>query len=208
MGLWENHLLPRVIDVLLGTREVRRHREDVLTGLGGSVVEIGFGSGLNVPLYPVEVSSVFAVEPSSTGRKLGAKRIYRSPVSVRYVGLDGQELQLDDESVDAALSTFTLCTIPDCSQALDELIRVLRPGGQIHFLEHGLADDPDVAAKQQRFNGWQQRFAGGCNLNRPIDRLVGQAGFEMIELRNEWMNGPRTMKPWNYLYKGTAIKPG
>jgi len=207
MGLWENHLLPRVIDVLLGNREVRRHREDVIAGLSGSVVEIGFGSGLNVPLYPAAVTSVLAVEPSSTGRKLSAKRVSRSPVPVEYVGLDGQELQMDDESVDAALSTFTLCTIPDGSRALDELRRVLRPGGQIHFLEHGLAPDSDVAAKQQRFNPWQQRIAGGCNLTRPIDQLVSQAGFEMIELRNEWMRGPRAMKPWNYLYKGIAVKP-
>jgi ubiquinone/menaquinone biosynthesis C-methylase UbiE len=207
MGVWENHLLPRVIDVLLGTREVRRHREDVVAGLGGSVVEIGFGSGLNVPLYPAAVTGVMAVEPSSTARKLGTKRISRSPVPVEYVGLDGQRLQLDDESVDAALSTFTLCTIPDGSLALDELRRVLRPGGRIHFLEHGLAPDWDVAAKQQRFNSWQQRVAGGCNLTRPIDRLVSQAGFEMIELNNEWMRGPRTMRPWNYLYKGIAVKP-
>jgi ubiquinone/menaquinone biosynthesis C-methylase UbiE len=207
MGLWENQLLPRVIDVVCGTREVRRHRQDVVAGLGGSVVEIGFGSGLNVPLYPAAVTSVLAVEPSSTGRRLGAKRIGRSPVRIEYVGLDGQQLQLDDESVDAALSTFTLCTIPDGGRALGELMRVLRPGGQIHFVEHGLAPDSDVAAKQERFNGWQQRIAGGCNLTRPIDRLVSQAGFEMIELRNEWMRGPKTMRPWNYLYKGIAVKP-
>ena len=207
MGLWEDHLLPRVIDVILGTREVRQHREDVVVGLCGSVVEIGFGSGLNVPLYPATVTGVVAVEPSSTGRKLGAKRISRSPVPVEYVGLDGQELPLDDGSVDAALSTFTLCTIPDVGRALDELRRVLRPGGQIHFLEHGLAADPDIAAKQQRFNRWEQRVAGGCNLDRPIDRLVSQAGFEMIELKNDWMKGPRAMKPWGYLYKGMAVKP-
>jgi len=207
MGVWENHLLPRFIDVFLGTREVRGHREDAVAGLSGSVVEIGFGSGLNVPLYPAAVTRVLAVEPSSTGRKLGAKRISSSPVPIEFVGLDGQELQMDDESVDAALSTFTLCTIPDVGRALDEVRRVLRPGGQIHFLEHGLATDPDIAAKQHRFNRFEQRVAGGCNLDRPIDQLVSQAGFEMTELRNDWMKGPRAMKPWGYLYKGIAVKP-
>lgn len=207
MGLWENQVLPRVINVMLGTKAVRGHREDAVVGLRGSVVEIGFGSGLNVPYYPSEIATVYAVDPSTVGRKLAAKRVEALPIPVEYVGLDGQDLPLGDEAVDAALSTFTLCTIPDVGRALSELYRVLRPGGQFHFLEHGLSSDPVVANKQHRFNRLQQRIGGGCNLDRPIDRLVVAAGFEISALKKDWLKGPKALKPWNYLYNGVATKP-
>lgn len=207
MALWREHVVPRLTDVMLGTNEVRGHRRRVITGLQGEVVEIGFGSGLNVPLYPAEVKTVYAVDPSAVGRKLATKRVDASTVPIRFVGLDGQDLPLDDESVDAALSTFTLCTIPDVTRALREVRRVLRPGGQFHFLEHGLCPEASTARWQHRLNGFQQRIAGGCNLDRPIDRLVRDAGFEIQELRNDWFKGPPPSKPWGYLYEGTAIKP-
>ena len=206
MALWREHVVPRLTDVLLRTSEVRGHRRRVVTGLRGEVVEIGFGSGLNVPIYPAEVDTVYAVDPSAVGRKLGTKRVEASRVPIRFIGLDGQDLRLDDESVDAALSTFTLCTIPDVRRALQELRRVLRPGGQFHFLEHGLCPEPPTARWQHRLNGLQQRLAGGCNLDRPIDRLVRDAGFQILELRNDWFRGPRPSKPWGYLYEGAAIK--
>ena len=192
---------------MLGTNEVRGHRREVIDGLRGEVVEIGFGSGLNVPLYPPEVEMVYAIEPSEVGRKLAAKRVAASPVPIRFVGLDGEDLPLGGESVDAALSTFTLCTIPDVTRALDELRRVLRPGGRFHFLEHGLCPEPATARWQHRLNGLQQRLAAGCNLDRPIDRLVREAGFQIQELRNAWFRGPPPSKPWGYLYEGAAIKP-
>ncbi|HXQ19941.1 MAG TPA: class I SAM-dependent methyltransferase [Acidimicrobiales bacterium] len=207
MSWWEDQVLPRAINVLCGTKELRRHREEVVAGLHGSVVEIGFGSGLNVPLYSVEITRVYAVDPSGVGRKLSAKRLRASPTQVEFVGLDGQDLPLGDASVDGALSTFTMCTIPDLGRALAELHRVLRPGGQVHFLEHGLAADPEIAHRQHRFNGFQRRVAGGCNLDRPIDLHLGEAGFEIASLKLGWLAGPRWLKPWNYLYKGVAIKP-
>jgi ubiquinone/menaquinone biosynthesis C-methylase UbiE len=206
MGLWETHFLPRVINVLCGNAEIRQHRAQVVEGLNGVVVEIGFGSGLNVPLYPPAVSRVLAVEPSQVGRKLSAKRCAASSVPVEFVGLDGEQLPLEDQCADAALSTFTLCTIPDAVQALRELRRVLRPGGTVHFAEHGRADDPVVARKQDRLNGFEKRVAGGCNLNRQIDQLFVDAGFELTNLTTEWMRGPEFIKPWNYLYKGVATK--
>ena len=208
MGLWEDQLLPRCINLVCGTKQIGRHRAAAADGLRGAVVEIGFGSGLNVPYYPAEVTRVRAVDPSPVGRKLGAARLRASNVPIEFVDLDGQDLSLGDASVDAALSTFTLCTIPDAGKALDELFRVLRPGGQFHYLEHGLAPDPAIAAKQHRFNGVQQRVAGGCNLNRPIEQLVRQAGFELTAPTQDWLNGPAWLKPWNYLYQGVAIKPG
>jgi SAM-dependent methyltransferase len=207
MAVWREQVVPRLTDVLLRTEEVRGHRREVVTGLRGVVVEIGFGSGLNVPLYPAEVEMVYAIEPSEVGRKLAAKRVEASPVPIRFVGLDGQDLPLAGESVDAALSTFTLCTIPDVTRALGELRRVLRPGGRFHFLEHGLCPEPATARWQHRLNGLQQRLAAGCNLDRPIDRLVREAGFQIQELRNAWFLGPPPSKPWGYLYEGAAIKP-
>jgi ubiquinone/menaquinone biosynthesis C-methylase UbiE len=206
MGIWENQVVPRFSDLTLGVRAVRQQREPVVGGASGELVEIGFGSGLNVPLYPASVKKVNAVDPSTVGRRLAAKRLASSPVPVEFVGLDGQEIPLGDESVDAALSTFTLCTIPDAGRALREVYRVLRPGGRFHFLEHGLSPEPNVARWQHRMNGIQQRIAGGCNLNRPIDRLVGDAGFEMQDLGNDYLEGPRLSKPWGYLYRGVAIK--
>jgi SAM-dependent methyltransferase len=199
--------VPRITDVALGTKDVRGHRRRVVPGLQGSVVEIGFGSGLNVPLYPEDVEIVYAVDPSAVGRKLAAKRVRESPVPIEFVGLDGEHLPLDNAAVDAALSTFTLCTIPDVRQALRELVRVLRPGGQFHFLEHGLCPEPSTARWQHRLNGLQGCIAGGCHLDRPIDALVLDAGFDIRELRNDWFRGPRPSKPWGYLYEGVAAKP-
>jgi ubiquinone/menaquinone biosynthesis C-methylase UbiE len=207
MGWWAEQVVPRVTDVVLGTKDVREHRRRVVPGLRGSVVEIGFGSGLNVPLYPEGVERVYAVDPSAVGRKLAEQRVSASPIPIEFVGLEGEHLPLGDGSVDAALSTFTLCTIPDVSRALRELVRVLRPGGRFHFLEHGLCPEPATARWQHRLNGFQQRIAAGCHLDRSIDRLVQDAGFDIQELRNDWFRGPRLSKPWGYLYKGIAIKP-
>ncbi len=203
-GLWESQVVPRLTNAFLSSREVDGHRRDAVRGLSGTVLEIGFGSGRNVPFYPSEVDAVLAVDPSSVGRKLGAKRVAASSAPIRYVGLDGQDLGLEDASVDTALCTFTLCTIPDAGSALREVARVLRPGGRFHFLEHGLAPDADVAARQHKWNGMQQRVFGGCNLDRPIDRIIEGAGFEVAELETGWMAGPAFFKPWNYLYAGVA----
>jgi ubiquinone/menaquinone biosynthesis C-methylase UbiE len=206
MPFWTDQVVPRVTDKLLGNREVMKLRRQAVDGLEGEVVEIGFGSGLNVPLYPDDVAKVYAVDPSLVARKLSSDRVEASSVDVQFVGLDGASLPLDDASVDNALSTFTLCTIPDVASALEEVHRVLRPGGTFHFLEHGLCPDPTVARKQERFNGIQQRLAGGCHLNRPIDDLIREAGFEIDELDNGHMPGPKFMLPWGYLYQGVAKK--
>jgi ubiquinone/menaquinone biosynthesis C-methylase UbiE len=203
---WTDQVVPRATDKMLGSRAVMKLRRRAVDGLEGEVVEIGFGSGLNVPLYPDTVTKVYAVDPSLVARKLSSERVETSPVDVQFVGLDGASLPLDDVSVDAALSTFTLCTIPDVASALAEVHRVLRPGGTFHFLEHGLCPDASVARRQHRFNGMQQRLAGGCHLDRPIDDLIREAGFEISELDNDHMPGPKFMLPWGYLYEGVATK--
>lgn len=201
MGFYEEQVLPRAIDVMLGNRAMGKLRRRALEGLDGTVVELGFGSGTNVPYYPAAVERVLAVDPSAVGRKLAAKRLAASTVPVEFVGLDGQSLPLADHSVDNALSTWTLCTIPDVDAALAEVRRVLKPGGRLYFLEHGLSSDPKIARRQHRFDKLQQRFAGGCHLDRDIAALVARAGFEIEKSENFVISGPKIM---SYMYAGSA----
>ena len=204
MGLYRDHVLPRFTNVLLGSKEFGRVRERVASRLTGEVLEVGFGSGLNVPYYPATVRRVQAVDPATAGRKLAAKRVAASAVPVEYVGLDGQRLALDSESVDHVLVTWTMCTIPDVDEALREMHRVLRTGGQVHFAEHGLSPDAKVAKWQHRLDPIQAWWAGGCHLNRPIDQLVEKAGFELTRLANFYAKGPKST---TYTYEGVATKP-
>jgi SAM-dependent methyltransferase len=203
MGLYEEQVLPRVIDVMLGSKEMVPLRERVTAGVDGEVLEVGFGSGRNVPFYPATTTRVRAVDPATVGRKLAAERVAASPVPVEYVGLDGEALPLPDESVDHVLTTWTLCTIPDVDRALDEIRRVLRPGGALHFLEHGRSPDAKVAVWQDRLTPLQRRIAGGCHLNRPIDDLVRGAGLEIRTLDRYYLRGPKTL---GFMYEGVAVK--
>lgn len=159
-----------------------RLRERVCAGLYGRALEIGFGSGRNVPFYPPELTRVSAVEPADLGWRMAAARVAESPVPVQRAGLDGQALPFEDNSFDSALSTWTLCTIPDIALALREVRRVLVPGGQLHFAEHGLAPDAEVRKWQNRLDPIQGVIAGGCHLNRDIRALLSEAGFEITEV--------------------------
>jgi len=167
MGVYSEQVLPRVIDVACNLKESVPQRRRVCEGLAGDVVEIGFGSGLNVPFYPPAVTHVAAVEPADVGWKLAGKRLRATTVPVQRSGLDGESLPFADDRFDAALSTWTMCTIPDVAAALHELRRVLKPGGTLHFVEHGLAPDERVRHWQHRLEPLQKRLFGGCHLTRP-----------------------------------------
>lgn len=203
MGFYEDQVLPRFVDVALSAKQFRELRARVAAGLEGEILEVGFGSGRNVPHYPAAVKRVQAVDPAVVGRRLAAKRVAASPVPVDYVGLDGQDLPLPDASVDHVLTTWTLCTIPDVSGALAEIRRVLRPGGGLHFLEHGRSSDPKVVRWQDRLTPLQRKIAGGCHLNRPIDRLITDAGLRITTLDNYYLKGPKTV---GCMYEGVAVK--
>ncbi|HVA02199.1 MAG TPA: methyltransferase domain-containing protein [Acidimicrobiales bacterium] len=204
MGFYREQVLPRLVDRACGTGALRRWRAEVTDGLVGRVVEVGFGSGLNVEHYPPEVERVFAVEPAALARRLAAKRIAAGGTPVEHIGLDGQAIPLDDASCDAALSTFTLCTVPDPAKVLSELRRVLRAGGRFHFLEHGLSPDASVARWQDRLDPWQRRLADGCHLTRDAATLVGDAGFVIERIERRYAKGP---KPWSWFTLGVAANP-
>lgn len=203
MGFYEEQVLPRFVDVALSAKQFRELRARVAAGLEGEVLEVGFGSGRNVPHYPPAVKRVQAVDPAVVGRQLAAKRVAASPVPVDYVGLDGQHLPVPDGSVDHVLTTWTLCTIPDVAGALAEIRRVLRPGGGLHFLEHGRSSDPKVLRWQDRLTPLQRRIAGGCHLNRPVDRLISDSGLRITTLDNYYLKGPKSV---GCMYEGVAVK--
>lgn len=201
VGLYREWVVPYLVDRGCGARAFVPWRERVCDGLAGTVVELGFGSGHNVPYYPSAVRTVYALEPAARALALARRRMAASSVHVVTGGRDAQLMELEDGSCDAALSTFALCTIPDPQRALAEVRRVLRPGGRLHFLDHGLSPRRLLAGVQRALDPLETRFAGGCHLTRQPLEIVAGAGFVL-----EWSEtGPaRGPAPWCHFSAGVA----
>ncbi|MGW4773777.1 class I SAM-dependent methyltransferase [Nocardia sp. NPDC004278] len=204
MGIYSDQVVPRLVNRACGARFNNPQRKRACAGLHGRVMEIGFGSGLNIPFYPASVESVSAVEPADLGWQLAGKRLAKATVPVERAGLDGQSLPFANKSFDSVLSTWTMCTIPDIAAALAEVRRVLVPGGTLHFVEHGLAPNLSVQVWQHRLNPIQKAIAGGCNLDRNIRGLVEDAGFEIRDLDEFYADGPKFIAA---LSLGVAVSP-
>ncbi len=205
MGLYERYLLPSVINLACGSSPVMYQRRLVIPEASGRVLEIGVGSGLNLPFYdPAKVTHLWALEPSPAMRTKAAKPFAALDIPAEWLDLPGEKIPLADDSVDTVVLTFTLCTIPDPLAALAQMHRVLKPDGTLLFCEHGLAPDANVARWQQRINPIWRPIAGGCNLQRPIDQLLRQAGFTIAQLTTGYL--PSTPKIAGFNYWGRAHK--
>jgi ubiquinone/menaquinone biosynthesis C-methylase UbiE len=197
-------VFPRLCDLLLGRPWVARHRRELLAHASGDVLEIGFGTGLNLPHYPAQVRQITTVDPNAGMHRLAQRRVRRSAIPVDQRVLSGDRLPFPDNAFDCAVSTFTLCSIDQVSQALAEVYRVLKPVGRFLFLEHGLSPEPGVQKWQRRLNWLEMRLAGGCRLDRNIKALVAAPPFSSVEVEEFYLEN--TPKTHGSMYRGIARK--
>ncbi len=202
MGLYTRLILPRLLHLVMQHRELTRYRQRVLPAARGRVLELGIGSGLNLPFYTAEVTRVYGLDPSLALLNLARQQAASVPVPVLLLHAAGEAIPLVDQSIDTVVSTWTLCTIPEIIPALWEVRRVLRPEGQLLFVEHGLAPQPRIAAWQHRLTPLWRPLAGGCRLDRPIAHLLQDTGFTITALHTTYLRGPR---PWTHTYWGRAV---
>ena len=202
MSFYEERVLPHLIDWVCSTGPQQKQREKIVHLAEGDVLEIGFGSGLNLPHYlPDQVRRIFALEPSPGMRRKAEPNVAASGLDVEFIELPGERIPLENDSVDTVLVTYTLCTIADAAAALEGMRRVLKPGGQLIFCEHGIAPDENIRRWQHRLNRGWRRFAGGCNMNRDIVSLIEAGGFRITLDERMYLPGPRIL---NYNFWGTA----
>ena len=203
MGVYRRFVLPWVVHLACGSRPVMEQRAKVIPAARGRVLEIGIGSGLNLPLYDTgAVERVVGVEPSPEMTRMAARAAARSAIDVELVSAVSEEIPLDRHGFDTVVTTYTLCTIPDAVRALREMARVLKPGGRLLFCEHGLAPDAGVRRWQNRVNPLWQRIGGGCNLNRDIPALLRRGGFAIERIDTAYVTGWR---PASFTYWGSAV---
>jgi ubiquinone/menaquinone biosynthesis C-methylase UbiE len=204
MGLYEKYILPKITEFLCSGKPIMYQRKKVVPLAKGRVLEIGIGSGLNLQFYDSSnVEYIWGLDISAQMRKMAEKRAKSIQSKVEFLGQSGNELPLESNSVDTVLVTYTLCTIPDVGQALSEMSRVLMPGGELIFCEHGLAPDKDVRRWQNLMNPIWRRMGGGCNLNRPIPNLIEQGGFKINNIETMYIPG---WKPASFNYWGSAVQ--
>jgi ubiquinone/menaquinone biosynthesis C-methylase UbiE len=202
VGFYAKYVLPRIIDVAMRNEETTRLRAAWIPQAHGEVLEVGIGSGLNLPFYSSDVRRVYGVDPSVELQRMARKRAMAEPIEVEFLSQSAEEqLPFANESIDTVVITWTLCSVPNASKALQQMKRVLKARGRLIFLEHGRAPDPGIAIWQDRFTPFWKRIGGGCHLNRKIDDLITAAGFRITELKTSYLPGPR---PMTYTYQGVA----
>ena len=202
MGFYEKHCLPHVLNFACGLEAIRQQRQKVVPLAAGRVLEVGMGSGLNIPFYnPESVEVVWGLEPSEHMRSKAGKQVEASPIEIRWLDLPGEEVPLEDNSIDTVLLTYTLCTIPDWKKALEQMRRVLKSDGRLIFCEHGEAPEEGIRSWQRRINPIWKKIAGGCHLDRPIPRYIEAGGFTIDSLDSDYIKGPKIA---GFNYWGTA----
>ncbi len=190
MGFYDKYILPRFITCACGTKPLMKQREKVIPLASGRVLEIGIGTGLNLSYYQADkVEKLIGLDPSEDSWQLAAKRAEQVSFPLEFVGLPGEQIPLEDESIDTVVVTYALCTIPEPVSALEGMRRVLKPGGRLLFSEHGRAPDANVRKWQDRINPLWKKIAGGCNLNRDIPDLLTQGGFTVSEMDTIYLPG-------------------
>lgn len=203
MGLYSRYILPKVVHFTCGLKPNMRQREKVVPRARGCVLEVGIGSGLNLSFYDsTKVIKVWGLDPAPEMTRMAERAVRSLPFEVEFIGLPSDEIPLEDNSIDTVLVTYTLCTIPDTTPALRQMSRVLRPGGELIFCEHGAAPDASVRRWQARLNPIWKRLGGGCNLNRPIPAVIEAGGFRIKSLDTMYIPGWR---PASFNYWGTAV---
>ncbi|MDQ3011610.1 MAG: class I SAM-dependent methyltransferase [Acidobacteriota bacterium] len=204
MGLYAKYIFPRLMDWTLGNPAMGKYRRRALEPASGATLEIGFGTGLNLPHYPEAVTRLTVIDSENMLRGLVERRIAECPITVTKMQLDAQgRLPFDDHSFDSVVTTLTLCSIADTAPALAEIRRAMKPNGQFIFFEHGRSEDPDVARRQDRFNPLQKLIGAGCNMNRKIDELIAAGGFEITKLDRFLL--PETPRLLAEMYRGIAV---
>jgi len=192
VGVYDTYVLPHLIDLACGTGDIAEQRRKVVPRAAGRVLEVGMGPGLNLPFYDrSEVEVVWGLEPSEGMRRKAAPALESTDLDVRWLDAPSEEIPLDDRSVDTVVLTYTLCTIPDWQLALEQIRRVLRPGGRLLFSEHGEAPDDSVRRWQHRIDPIWTRLAGGCHITRPIPQLIESAGFEFVDIESTYLPGAK-----------------
>jgi len=204
MGFYSEVLFPWGMNLAMSGKAFKEQRRAVLQSVDGKILEIGFGSGLNLPHYPPRIKELVAVDPNAGMSRYTEKQIANSEINVDCQVLSGESLPMKDDSFDTVVSTWTLCSIRDVAKALSEVKRVLKPGGHFIFLEHGLSPDKKVSCWQNRLNKLQTIIGDGCNLNRDMQELVSAAGFNQLQVENFYF--PKAPRFLGYMYKGIATK--
>lgn len=201
MSVYEKWILPRLTDLVMRNAEATRYRAGIVPLARGTVLEVGAGSGLNFQFYGNGVERLYALDPSEELQSMARKRAPGAAMPIEFLLHSGEEVPLDDQTCDTVVTTWTLCTIPDPVKALTEMKRVLKPGGTLLFAEHGVAPEASVRAWQERLNPLWRRITGGCNLNRSVAKLMDAAGFNIVDLQQEYAKG---LRPMSYIYSGRA----